>query len=133
MKRIPTKVHGFLDYLTGGTLIFLPALFSLDRGGLAVQIPLALGIATVAYSLFTRYEWGLFKLLPMPGHLTLDLANGALLALSPWIFDFADEVWRPHVFIGLFELVVTAMSRAQPGPAFAAAHVPARDRPTHAH
>jgi hypothetical protein len=41
----------------------------------------------------------------MPVHLLLDLAGGAVLAASPWIFGFADRVFWPHVLFGLFSVV----------------------------
>ena len=63
-----------------------------------------LGIGLIAYSLFTNYELGLWKVAPMAVHNLIDIAAGALLALSPWIFGFADNsanVWVPHVVVGL--------------------------------
>jgi hypothetical protein len=75
-------------------------------------LPIALGVGTIGYSLLTDYELGLFKVIPMPMHLALDAANGALLAASPWLFGFAEEVSAPHLGLGLFEIVVTASSQA---------------------
>jgi hypothetical protein len=40
----------------------------------------------------------------MAVHNLFDIGAGAFLALSPWIFGFADEgtnVWLPHVVVGL--------------------------------
>jgi len=37
-------------------------------------------------------------------HNLFDIGAGAFLALSPWMFGFADEgtnVWLPHVIVGL--------------------------------
>jgi hypothetical protein len=31
----------------------------------------------------------------------IDVASGALLALSPWLFGFADRVFCPHLIVGL--------------------------------
>ena len=80
-------------------------------------LPIALGVGTIGYSLLTDYELGLFKVIPMPMHLALDAANGALLAASPWLFGFAEEVSAPHLGLGLFEIVVTASSQATPARA----------------
>src|SRR5919197_2849974 len=49
-------------------------------------------------------ELGVWKIAPMAVHNLIDIAAGALLAASPWIFGFADEtasVWVPHVVVGL--------------------------------
>ena len=40
----------------------------------------------------------------MAVHNLIDIAAGALLAASPWLFGFADNsanVWVPHVVVGL--------------------------------
>jgi uncharacterized membrane protein HdeD (DUF308 family) len=63
-----------------------------------------LGIGLIAYSLFTNYELGVWKLAPMAVHNLIDVAAGAFLALSPWLFGFAAEsanVWAPHLVVGL--------------------------------
>ena len=63
-----------------------------------------LGIGLIVYSLFTNYELGLWKVAPMAVHNLIDIAAGALLAASPWLFGFADNsanVWVPHVVVGL--------------------------------
>ena len=114
MRFISTRVHGVLDYLTAGVLIAAPSLLGLRKTGMQTWLPMALGVGTIGYSLLTDYELSLFKIIPMPMHLVLDAANGALLAASPWLFGFAEEVATPHLGLGLFELVVTASSQATP-------------------
>jgi len=40
----------------------------------------------------------------MAVHNLIDIAAGTVLAVSPWIFGFADEsanVWAPHLIVGL--------------------------------
>jgi SPW repeat len=54
--------------------------------------------------LFTNYELGVWRVAPMAVHNVIDVAAGAFLAASPWIFGFADEtanVLVPHLVIGL--------------------------------
>jgi hypothetical protein len=111
MRFIPTQVHGVLDYLTAGVLIAAPSMLGFRKHGMQTWLPIALGVGTIGYSLLTDYELGVFKIIPMPMHLALDAANGALLAGSPWLFGFAEEVSAPHLGLGLFELVVTASSQ----------------------
>jgi hypothetical protein len=117
MRFIPTRVHGVLDYLTAGVLIAAPSILGFRKNGMQTWLPIALGVGTIGYSLLTDYELGLFKIIPMPMHLALDAANGALLAASPWLFGFAEEVSAPHLSLGLFEIVVTASSQATPARA----------------
>jgi hypothetical protein len=117
MRFIPTRVHGVLDYVTAGVLIAAPSMLGFRKNGMQTWLPIALGVGTIGYSLLTDYELGLFKIIPMPMHLALDAANGALLAASPWLFGFAEEISAPHLGLGLFEIVVTASSRAAPARA----------------
>ena len=104
MRFIPTKMHAPLDYIVGVALIAAPWIFQFSEHTAATVVPIVLGIGLIAYSLFTNYELGLWKLFPMAVHNLIDIAAGALLAASPWIFGFADEsanVWVPHVVVGL--------------------------------
>jgi hypothetical protein len=117
MRFIPTRVHGVLDYLTAGVLIAAPSLLEFRKHGMQTWLPVALGVGTIGYSVLTDYELGLFKIIPMPMHLALDAANGALLAASPWLFGFAEEVSAPHLGLGLFEIAVTASSQSTPARA----------------
>ena len=114
MRFIPTKVHGVLDYLTGALLIAAPYLLGFADGTAAQWVPMILGAGAILYSLFTNYETGLIKLLPMPVHLMLDLGSGILLAASPWLFGFADRVYWPHLIVGLFEIVAAVTTRTRP-------------------
>jgi hypothetical protein len=118
---IPTKVHGALDYIVGLALIFAPMIFGfMDVGGPAVIIPMVLGVGLIVYSLFTKYEWGLVKVLGMPYHLIFDVVASIFLAASPFIFGFytqAPNVWVPHVVVGIAVILVVIFSKPQPAAA----------------
>jgi hypothetical protein len=104
MRFIPTKFHAPLDYIVGVALIASPWIFQFSEHTAATVVPIVLGIGLIAYSLFTDYELGVWKVAPMAVHNLIDVAAGALLAVSPWIFGFADEsanVWVPHLVVGL--------------------------------
>jgi hypothetical protein len=47
-------------------------------------------------------------------HLMLDMGSGLLLAASPWIFGFSDELKWFHVIVGLGEIAAAAMTRTHP-------------------
>ncbi|HYR10502.1 MAG TPA: hypothetical protein VEQ60_22190 [Longimicrobium sp.] len=113
--RLPTRVHGMLDYLLGALLIAAPWLFGFADGGAEQWVPVALGAGVLLYSVFTDYELGVVKKLQMPAHLFLDALGGVLLAVSPWMFGFDERVWIPHVAVGLVEVVTAAITNTVPG------------------
>jgi hypothetical protein len=108
MRFIPTSIHGIIDFVVGALLIAAPWLFGFDRGGAETWIPVILGVSAIGYSLCTQYEYGVYPVISMPTHLTLDAGSGILLAASPWLFGFADYVWAPHLIVGLFEIGAAA-------------------------
>ncbi|MDN5275480.1 MAG: Membrane protein [Candidatus Saccharibacteria bacterium] len=118
VKFIPTAVHGVLDYIVAVALFFAPVIFGFQElGGAAVIIPMVLGIGLFVYSLLTRYELGLFKVIPMPIHLAIDYVAAAFLALSPFLFGFINEApnaWMPHIVVGLAVLLVTVFTQTVP-------------------
>jgi hypothetical protein len=114
MRVIPTRVHGMLDYLVGALLIAAPWLFDFNRGGAETWVPVILGASAILYSLFTDYELGAVRRIPMPTHLMLDLGSGLLLAASPWLFGFSDYVWAPHLIVGLIEIGTSLITRPVP-------------------
>lgn len=131
MRLIPTRVHGILDYLMGAFLVITPWVFGFWRNGAESWVPIWLGASAILYSLLTNYELGPVKLLSMRTHLGLDLASGAFLALSPWIFGFNNYVYIPHVVLGLLEIGASLMTDPVPytktvGGHTHAAHPPVR-------
>ena len=111
MKIIPRNIHGILDYIVGVALIAAPWLFGFADHTAATNVPVTLGIAALLYSLLTNYELGLIRVIPFPVHLGLDVVSGLVLAVSPWLFDFADRVYLPHLIVGIFEVLAGTMTR----------------------
>jgi hypothetical protein len=114
MKIISTRIHGIMDYLMGVLLIAAPWLFGFARGGAETWIPVILGLSAIGYSLFTNYELGVSRSIPMKTHLALDIASGIFLALSPWIFGFSDFVFIPHLILGIAEVGAGVMTNPTP-------------------
>jgi hypothetical protein len=114
MRVIPTRVHGVMDYLVGLILIAAPWLFKFNYGGAETWVPVVLGAAAILYSLSTDYELGVMRLIPMATHLMLDLGSGVLLAISPWLFGFHEQVWAPHLIVGLIEIGTALMTQRVP-------------------
>jgi hypothetical protein len=124
MRVIPTRVHGMLDYLMGAVLIIFPWLLDLESDA-AIWVPVILGAGVIAYSLLTDYELGVLRRLPMSTHLILDMLSGIVLAASPWLFGFADEVWVPHVVLGILEIGAAMMTQTIPADEARGARRPA--------
>ncbi|QQR39420.1 SPW repeat domain-containing protein [Devosia rhizoryzae] len=105
-----SRVHGIIDYLVAAVLLLAPYLFGFADGGPAQMVPTVLAIAIIIVSLLTRYELSVAKLIPYPIHLVLDLLVGLVLLVSPWLFNFADQIWWPHVLVGVLSFIVVALS-----------------------
>ena len=122
MKLIGTRTHGFLDYIVGLLLIAAPWIFDFNKGGAETWVPVILGVVTILYSLLTDYEMGVSNKISMRTHLTLDMVSGIFLAVSPWLFGFADYIWEPHGIVGVLEIVVALMTRTSPSTEHPNAH-----------
>lgn len=110
---ISTKIHGYLDYIMGATLILLPLILDMPSGA-ASTIPVVLGAGVIVYSLITDYELGLLKILAMKTHLMIDLAGGVFLIASPWMFGFADETFWLFLILGVLEIGASLLTDKQP-------------------
>ena len=110
MRFLSTRVHGVLDYLMGVLLIGVPWLLGFANNGPETWIPVTLGISVIVYSLMTNYEWGAIRVIPMSVHLWLDALSGIFLAASPWLFNFDERIYMPHLVAGLFEFVAAMIT-----------------------
>jgi hypothetical protein len=108
---ISTKTHGIIDYVVAALLIAAPFILGVADGGAPQWVPMLLGVSIIVYSLLTRYELSIGKLIPMPIHLGFDAFGGILLIGSPWAFEFAEVGSWPYVVAGVAEIGVVAMSQ----------------------
>ncbi len=111
MRFLPSRVHGIIDYLWGIALLATPWLFGFADVTAAKWLAVVFGVGAILYSLVTDYELGALRILPMTLHLGLDGLAGAFLAVSPWLFGFADRVFWPHLLFGLFSVVASLITR----------------------
>jgi len=113
MRFIETKTHGYMDYLMGILLLVLPAILNIDMSSAAGAVPMILGAMTIVYSLMTSYELGITNVISMKTHLAIDLLSGIVLAASPWLFGFADEIYLPHLILGIVEIMASLMTKTK--------------------
>jgi len=113
MKLFSTRTHGMLDYLTAGLLLVLPRAMGWSRQVTGMLTGAAL--STLAYSLLTRYELGLWKVLPVKAHLALDAMSGMLFCGAPFLFpDEEPSVKGTLVGLGLFEVMAAVTTETTP-------------------
>ncbi|MCE6992963.1 SPW repeat protein [Dyadobacter sp. CY323] len=128
MKIISTKLHSRLDYMTGILFIAMPWIAGFNEVASATWTLVAIGAMTILMSLFTDYEGGMVRSIPMAAHLNVDIVTGLFLAASPWILGFADQVYLPHLLLGLFEvaagLMTSRVSQTTGENAFQRSHQP---------
>lgn len=115
MKIISTKTHGVLDYLMGIFLIASPWLLHFNGIQDAMLCPVIAGSAMIMLALLTDYEPGLIRAIPMQAHLILDALMGLFLAASPWLLNFSEYVYIPHLVIGIAEILVVFLTKRTPG------------------
>jgi hypothetical protein len=116
-KPISPRVHGILDYMTAGLMFTLPRV--MGWGKTATRLMDASAAAATVYSLMTRYELGLVKVLPMKAHLALDAVSGAgLLGAAAVMEDEDPDVRCTIAGIGAWEIAASLMTRTTgPGKA----------------
>ena len=120
IRLIPTRVHAALDYAVALLLIAAPWIFGFaDESAAATWISVIAGIALLAMSMITNYEGGVLgHAVSMHMHLGSDAVLGLFLAVSPWLFGFADEgtnAWLPFLLIGLGEMGSAVATNPYPG------------------
>ena len=117
IRFVPSSVHGIFDYIGGIALIACPFIFGFyGMGGIAVILPIVLGVGLIVYSLLTDYERGIpgLKFIPMQVHLILDFVAALFLIAAPFLFGFASKglnVWLPFVVAGVGVVLLVLVSQ----------------------
>ena len=116
---IPLRIHNILDYAAGVVLLFVPAIFGFAEIDAARNSFLFSGLALIAYSLLTRYNYALWRAISVQTHMGLDILNGVFVMLAPWLFGYRDlltsgqEVLHYVLALGLFGLVAFTRTQAE--------------------
>jgi hypothetical protein len=115
MRFIPTVIHGFIDYIVGVLLLIFPWALDIDPMAPKGLIFIISGLLALIYSALTKYELGVLRVIPMQLHLALDMFSGLVVAFSPWLFGFSDEIFLPHLIVGLFEIIAAITTKETTG------------------
>lgn len=113
MKLFSTRTHGVLDYSSVVLLLALPRALGWSKAVTGLLTGSAL--ATLVYSIVTRYELGPLKLLPMPAHLALDRTSGVTLCMAAAAMTSEPGGVRAALLgLGLFEVTASLTTEVVP-------------------
>jgi hypothetical protein len=90
--------------MSGLFLIASPWLFNFQDVPTARWVAVIMGVIIIIMSLNTDYEAGVTKLIKMSTHLKMDIVGGIFLAASPWILGFSEQIFLPHLILGIMEI-----------------------------
>ncbi|GHA77783.1 SPW repeat protein [Pontibacter akesuensis] len=122
MRFIPTRFHGILDYIVGPLLIISPWIFDFSDVSWATWTMVIAGVIILIQTILTDFEVGLVHKIPMKTHLMMDFGLGVILALSPWMFNFDDRVYMPHLIAGIFAIIASLTTHRTPSRSYTTSH-----------
>src|SRR5437868_5868803 len=114
IRFLPTNIHGVIDYVYSIALVITPWAGGFSHVVVPTLCMVAAGAVTGLYSLITRYEWGVVKMIPMTTHLFWDFLFGIFLLMAPWSFGFRDRVCFPFILFGAFAVVASVVTETVP-------------------
>lgn len=114
-KPISTRTHAFLDYLTISKFLILPRVLGFSET--VTNGMTAVGLVKLAYTLLTRHEGGVMKVLPMQAHLAMDALGGATLCALPFLDEDASVAEQAVCCaLGTMDIVVAPLTETEPAP-----------------
>lgn len=114
-KIFSPNIHGVLDYLLIVFFVITPAVIDPVVGIFAWAL-YALAALHFAVTLATRFGAGMFDGLSFRTHGIIELLIAILLVVSPWLFQFADNVAvrNTYVVLGVLVFVVWLLTEYRP-------------------
>jgi len=113
-KPISRPMHGVLDYGYAAAIAASPNLFGFSDQSTATLLMRVLGGAVLLTSLCTRYELGLFRVLPFKMHLAGDALAGVFSLAAPFVFGFSGNERARNTFLAFGVLALVVASLTQP-------------------
>src|SRR5688572_21846701 len=107
MRLITSRLHAFLDYGIALFSIVLPILIGIE-GQRETMALLGFGLLIILYSLFTNYTLGMSQQIPLWLHFRIDQLLGLVMIASPWLMNFNESIYLPHILLGL-ALIINAL------------------------
>lgn len=112
-QPIPRSAHGPIDYLYVVALAAAPFVAGFSGVLSASVTAWAFAAVVLAVTLFTRFEAGVWKVVPYRLHLLADIGGSLFMLAAPWILGFSESDAARSTFLGFgaFGLIAVALSR----------------------
>jgi hypothetical protein len=110
-RPISTKAHGVIDYTWSTTAAALP---KANGASATARLVRNAGYAATLNSMFTKYEAGVMPVMPMKGHLALDLLMCSALIASPLYLPASERRWAAvPVALGVVGLIAGLLTKTR--------------------
>lgn len=113
MRFITARTHGLFDYIAGFIILHFSWALDIEGMGPAVYLPVIIGGMMIILALFTNFQLGSSRYISFNTHLLIDLLIGAFFAISPWLFNYSDVSYFPHLFSGIAIFLVAAFTNPE--------------------
>lgn len=117
---ISVTLHSLAEPFLVALLIAAPFVFGFSDEGAPTALSIIAGVTILIVAMSTQWKLSLIKSIPLVAHAMLDLALGALLVASPFLFGFKDDSSAATAFFivfGLTEILATLGTRWTAGEA----------------
>lgn len=111
---ISRPVHGIADYTYVATVAAALMHFGFENNKAASGVCRFLAGATLVYTIFTRAEWGLVRVIPHKKHLASEAVGGLLAIGAPWLFGFSEDVRARNSMLAFGTISMLASSLSEP-------------------
>lgn len=104
MHIISSRVHTWMGLAVGVVLVVAPWILGFDEHQAPRAVAVGVGLFVIVNELVTTSPVSPLKIVPMRVHIVVDVVTGVFLAVSPWLFGFADleaRAWVPHLVVGI--------------------------------
>jgi hypothetical protein len=113
-KPITRQAHGAIDYAYGAVVAVLPELVKFKQEQKAVTLCRALAGGALLYSLLTKAEWGVARVLPFKKHLIIDFTTSLFALGAPWLLGFAGNAKARNTLLAVGLAGLSASALTQP-------------------
>ena len=116
MKKLSPRIHGIVDYFSVLFLLISPQLFEMENNGSAFAYILA--IVHLLLTLFTNFQAGVFKIIPLKIHGLIELlVSIGLAGIAIWFRNVGEFVsFYFYLVFSVALIIIWLVSEYSPVP-----------------